>query len=166
MSSEPNLEELVQRIEFLEAQNYGLKRVGTVALVLLLVIGAGLVYQTWAELGAVVTQGIVLSDSRSAPTTAWTVTERGHVGVINYVQGNLPDLKPSQTVEPFRGVGFYDSSGQLRIQIGFTADDQARLALYDPTGKRVWEAVPLQGAAPPPEPQPAATPEGTPPGAT
>ncbi|MCE7869206.1 hypothetical protein DYH09_02380 [bacterium CPR1] len=152
--SEP-LDDLIERVEYLEAQNHALKRVGAIGLVLLFVVGACLVYQTWAELGAVVTQGLVLNDS-SGPRYGMTVTPQGGLGLVTYRGGQLAVL--GRTAEDLNGLVLYDSQGRSRIVIGLSPDDQARLAIYDENGRVVWQALDLRTAAPPPaaSPSPAA----------
>lgn len=160
MSSQEQYDELIARIEQLEAQNYGLKRVGLIALVLLFVVGASLVYQTWAELGAVVTQGVILNDAQGA-RYGLTVNPQGAVGVLTYRQGSLPTL--SQMPEPVHGLAFYDSQGRVRIALGISPDnDQPRVVVYNEQGQRVWQAVDLAPATPPPaaSPTPAPPPAG------
>ncbi len=157
MSSQEQYDELVARIEHLEAQNYGLKRVGVIALVLLFIVGASLVYQTWAELGAVVTQGIILNDARGA-RYGFTVTPQGSVGVLTYRGGSLSELKGSP--EPVQGLVFYDSMGRPRIALGIGEGDQPRVVVYNENGQRVWQAVDL-APAPAASPAPAPSPEGS-----
>lgn len=157
MSSQEQYDELVARIEHLEAQNYGLKRVGIISLVLLFIVGASLVYQTWAELGAVVTQGIVLNDSQGA-RYGLVVNPQGSMGVLTYRNGTIAPLQA--TPEAVQGFVVYDSQGRARIALGIGTGDQPRLAVYDEEGKPVWQAVDLKEASPPPaaSPSPAATP--------
>lgn len=144
--SEP-LDDLIERVEYLEAQNHALKRVGAIGLVLLFVVGACLVYQTWAELGAVVTQGLVLNDASGA-RYGMTVTPQGGLGLVNYRAGQLAPL--GRTAEDVNGLVLHDSQGRSRIVIGMSSDDQARLAIYDENGRLVWQALDLRMAAPPP----------------
>lgn len=153
MSSQEQFDELVARIEHLEAQNYGLKRVGVIALVLLFIVGASVVYQTWAELGAVVTQGVILSDAQG-PRYGMTVTPQGSLGVLAYRGGMLPGLAGAP--EAIQGMTFYDSQGRARVAIGIGEGDQPRLVVFNENGQRIWQAVDLV-AAPPPAP-PAASP--------
>ncbi len=151
--SEPH-DDLIERVEYLEAQNHALKRVGAIGLVLLFVIGACLVYQTWAELGAVVTQGLVMNDA-SGPRYGMTVTPQGGLGLVTYRGGQLAPL--GRTAEELHGFVLYDSQGRSRIVMGLSSDDQARLAIYDENGQVVWQALDLKMAAPPPS-APAASP--------
>ncbi len=144
--SEP-LDDLIERVEYLEAQNHALKRVGAIGLVLLFVVGACLVYQTWAELGAVVTQGLVLNDASGA-RYAMTVTPQGGLGLVTYRGGQLAPL--GRTAEDVNGLVLHDSQGRSRIVIGMSSDDQARLAIYDENGRMVWQALNLRMATPPP----------------
>lgn len=163
MSSQEQFDELVTRIEHLEAQNYGLKRVGVIALALLFIVGGCLVWQTWAELGAVVTQGVILNDAQG-PRYGLTVTPQGAIGVLGYRGGALPGLSGSPEV--VQGMVFYDSQGRPRILMGIGEGDQPRLAVYNDAGQRVWQAVdlaaPPQAAPPQAAPSPSASPSAAP----
>jgi hypothetical protein len=156
MSSQEQYDELVARIEHLEGQNYGLKRVGMISLVLLFIVGASLVYTTWAELGAVVTQAVILNDQQG-PRYALTVNAQNALGVVSYRAGVPPGLVKAP--ELVQGLVFYDSQGRVRIALGMSQEgDQPRLVVYDEGGKPVWQAVDLKAAAETPaaSPSPAA----------
>lgn len=144
--SEPGVESasratLEDRVEYLEAQNAGLKRVGLLALLLLLIVGGLLVYNSYAQLGGIVTRGIVFRDGHVS-RYALNMAPNGHLAYVPFdFTGRLPRINFPQAGN-LRGMGFYDSKGQLRVAIGTNVDDKPVLALLGPHGKVLWSALP------------------------
>ncbi|MBI3927446.1 MAG: hypothetical protein HY319_18050 [Armatimonadetes bacterium] len=139
-----------ERLSYLEEQNDGLKRVGRAALVLLLVLGAILVYEVWAPMSGITTRGLVLRDEADAQRAAVLIGPGGHVALVPAdLQGRLPQLQSDANVG-LQGLGVYDTKGRLRMLIGVTGEDEPVLAVVGPEGQLTW--TPLKAAAKPQAP--------------
>jgi hypothetical protein len=171
LSPEDTLAQLVARVDHLESQNEGLKRVGALGLLLVLVLGGIVVHQTWADLSGISTGGVTLHDSDHEIKSALTLNG-DHVAVVpTNLMGTLPSLQSTQGLD-LKGLGVYDSQGFLRIVIGVDSNDNPKFAVLDTSGRAVWVAKPNvppapKGAAAKPgaagAPAPGATPAATPP---
>ena len=139
------------RIAYLESQNEGLKRVGLLGLLLVLVLGGIVVYQAWADLGGVTTTGIVFQDGRQT-RAALVTTSGGHLALVPAGPlGNLPSLNTPPSMD-FQGLAIYDSQGRVRILMGVTSADQPVVGVIGENGQTIWTPlqVPKSGSAPPP----------------
>ena len=135
--------DLEARIQYLEAQNEGIKRVGALGLVLLLIIGGLFVFQVWTDLKGIATGGLVLHDDSRQGRVALTVPPQGGLALvpIDALRG-APGLK-SVDGPPIEGLSIYDASGQLRIVIG-TCQDQPVMGIFNTDGRVIWSALPLE----------------------
>lgn len=167
MAEEQSLS-LEERVAYLEDQNEGLKRVGLMGLVLILLLGGLLVHRTWADLQGITTEGVVLRDENGS-RLALTTTPPGHLAVVSFDQlGALPQISHN-VAAGLRGIAIYDSSGAPRVMLGVTQNDEPVVAVLDPDGSLNW--TPLAGlageegdpkASPTPGQTPAASPSPTP----
>lgn len=161
---------LQQRIEHLEAQNDGLKRVGGLGLALVLLLGVLLVQQVYSDLRSTSTKAItLLKTDTSELAVAITPDNKGRLQVLPAKFGVLNPPQPLP--EKFNGSAFYDSAGKLRMVIGEEGDGSTVFAVFDPVRGLVYHplddlkpgsglppAPPAAPAAPGGKPAPATTP--------
>jgi hypothetical protein len=154
---------LEDRIGYLEEQNAGLKRVGGLALALVLLIGGLFVSQVWKDLRGLASGGLVLLNNERREVAALTVTPRGNVAIVPVNFGGTPSLQLDHI--PFNGIGIYDSQGRLRLLFGTTPDgDKAVVGCLNDAGQPIWTPLADLKAG---KPQAAGTPlPGVKPGAT
>ena len=157
--------DLETRLQYLEVQNEGLKRVGALALALLLILGGLFVFQVWNDLKGIATGGVVFHDENKNSKVAMTVNSNGALALVPINQlGYAPQLEP--VGGDFNGLGIYDSTGKLRIILGTNADDQPVVGIFGNDGKMVWSPLPQlpAGAATPgaKSKAPGATPSASP----
>lgn len=144
---------LEERIEYLEGQNEGLKRVGLLGLILLLVIGGLLIQNVYADMSGITTGGIVFREG-DTNRYALVMAPGGHLAYVPFdFAGNLPQID-ARPAGDLRGLAFYDSKGVLRVMLGTTADDRPVLAVLNPDGTLQWTPLDTQEAAPTPTPSP------------
>lgn len=150
---------LEERIEYLEGQNEGLKRVGLLGLILIFIVGGLLIQNVYADMSGITTGGVVFREG-DANRYALVMAPGGHLAYIPFdFTGNLPQLDPRPAGD-LRGLAFYDSKGALRVMLGTTADDRPVLAVVNPDGTVQW--TPLDAPAAAEEPPSAETPTPTP----
>ena len=141
LSPEDTLSRLVARVDHLESQNEGLKRVGALGLLLVLILGGIVVHQTWSDLAGISTGGVALHDSEHDAKAAFTVSG-DHVALVpTNLMGALPALE-STTGLDLKGLGIYDSQGNLRIVLGVDSNDNPKVAILDPSGRAIWVPIP------------------------
>ena len=158
-SGDAPAQDLESRIAYLEAQNEGLKRVGGLALVLLLLTGGLFAYQVRNDLKGIATRGVVLHDERDVARFAVTVSPQGSLGVVPINPlGGAPQMMPMQG--DMHGITVYDSQGRPRIVFGLTPEDQPVVGILGPDGQPVWTPAggPRPAQAPPKGPAASATP--------
>lgn len=149
------------RVAYLEEQNAGLKRVGLLGLLLVLILGGVVVYQAWADLGGITTTGIVFQDDR--PRSALVTTASGHLALVPALPlGTLPELEQRQGLD-FQGLGIYDTKGRVRFLLGVNSLDQPVVGIIGEKGETLWTPLQMQQAAPPATPGAPATPPAAPP---
>ena len=158
---------LEDRIGHLEEQNAGLKRVGGLALALILLIGGLFVSQVWKDLRGLASGGLVFLNNERREVAALTVTPRGNVAVVPVNFGGTPSLQLDHL--PFNGIGIYDSQGRLRLLFGTTPDgDKAVVGCLNDAGQPIWtpladlKAPAATPGQPAPGPKPVPAPSGTP----
>lgn len=135
------------RLAYLEEQNAGLKRVGMLGLLLVLMLGGIVVYQAWADLSGVTTTGIVFQDER--PRQALVTSTGGHLALVPALPlGTLPQLEQYKDID-FQGLGIYDSKGRMRIMLGVNSQDQPVVGVIGEKGETVWSPIQVQAAPPP-----------------
>lgn len=157
---------LEERLSFLEAQNEGMKRVGVLGLVLVLLLGVLLVHQTYSNLGATSTRSITLLNDSNELSAAITSDRQGRTQYLQARYGVLPNGAEEAPAD-FEGVTFYDPSGKPRMMLGQTRETQQTVFIVlDPTRglafdpfENVKSAPPKAGATPTPAPS---TPTPTP----
>ncbi len=147
-SSAPPLS-VEERIAFLEAQNEGMKRVGGLALVLILILGGIVVHNAYTDLQTVSTRGLVLMNDDNQLTAAWSADRQGRVMLL---RGNYGMLTPHEPLpDDFQGVAFYDSSGRPRLLVGEDRERRTVFTVLDPERKVAFN--PFEGMPSPPRPQ-------------
>ncbi len=147
-SNDTSHKALEDRISYLEEQNAGLKRVGGLALALILLIGGLFVSQVWKDLRGLASGGLVFLNNERREVAALTVTPRGNVAVVPVNFGGTPSLQLDHL--PFNGIGIYDSQGRLRLLFGTTPDgDKAVVGCLNDAGQPIW--TPLADLKTPPE---------------
>lgn len=154
--------DLVERIEYLEAQNEGLKRVGLLGLILVFILGGIVVYQSYADLNNVTTRGIVMMEGSRLHTSLFPQGE-AHLALVPFnANEQLPNID-SKALEGLRGLAVYDTKGKARIAIGVDGLDNPILMIFGPDGSISYSALPPpdQQAAPTGEATPAPTPAAT-----
>ncbi|MFN8610166.1 MAG: hypothetical protein U0931_21665 [Vulcanimicrobiota bacterium] len=145
---------LEERVAYLEAQNEGLKRVGLLGLVLVLMLGAIVVHQTYSDLRSTTTRGLTLLNEKDELSGAVTVDAQGRTQFVQARYGNMASLNPLP--EGFQGFAFYDTAGTPRVLIGETKDQQTFFKVIDPSRKLVFD--PFEGMQGAPAPTPNAEP--------
>lgn len=160
MSETSTLEE---RLAYLEEQNEGMKRVGLLLVILVIVMGATMIFQNNSASRAVATDGLILNNG-GKPRSALTAMPNGHLGMVFYdFKGEVPPAEFNK-IPYLDGLVIYDQTGQPRILIGMDDKDQPILAVVDKEGKTLFSALPLPASSQPPTgPEGTATPA---PGAT
>lgn len=166
-SKDAGYKALEDRINYLEEQNAGLKRVGGLALALILLIGGLFVSQVWKDLRGLASGGLVLLNNERREVAALTVTPRGNVAVVPVNFGGTPSLQLDHL--PFNGIGIYDSQGRLRLLFGTTPDgDKAVVGCLNDAGQPIWtpladlKAPAVAPGQPAPGTKPVPAPSGTP----
>lgn len=155
---------LEERVAFLEAQNEGLKRVGMLGLVLVLLLGAILVHQTYSDLRSSTTRGLTLLTDKDELGGALTIDPKGRMQFLQAVDGMMTqttDLPPD-----FKGFAFYDSGGTARILMGENLQTHETIFwVIDPTRGLAFDAFekfakkrPSMTPAPGASPLPSASP--------
>lgn len=149
---------LEERVAYLEAQNEGLKRVGLLGLVLVLLLGAILVHQTYSELRSVATRGVTLLNEKDQLAVALTTDSQGKV--VQFLKGQFGLLSPpNQPLPPdFQGFAFYDSQGQARLLLGENQNKETVFLVIDPVRGLGFDPFEGKAAARPPQTSPAASP--------
>lgn len=148
---------LEERVAYLEAQNEGLKRVGLLGLVLVLMLGAIVVHQTYSDLRSTTTRGLTLLNERDELSGAITVDGQGRTQFLQARYGSMSSLNPLP--EGFQGYAFYDSTGNPRVLIGETKDQQTIFQVVDPVRKLIFNPFDEMKGATPPAPAPGKAPE-------
>jgi hypothetical protein len=155
---------LEERVAFLEAQNEGLKRVGGLALVLVLMLGAIVVHQNYSDLRGTTTRGLTLLNDRDELSSAITVDPDGRTQFLQARYGSMAGA--IALPKGFTGYAFYDTDGLPRVLIGeneqkhtvFQVIDPVRNTTFSPF-KELKTASPGPGASATPAPN--KTPEPT-----
>ncbi len=159
---------LEERVAYLEAQNEGLKRVGLLGLVLVLMLGAILVHQTYSDLRTSTTRAVTLLNDQDQLSGAITVDAQGRTQFLQARYGTMAGA--TALPEGFRGYAFYDSDGVPRVFIGensekhtvFQVLDPVRGVAFDPFENVKSAAAPKPGPDKAPAPQGSPTPKPTP----
>ena len=164
MSETPSVED---RITLLEEQNEALKRSGLLLVILVVLMGATMIYTSRSAAGAVSTDGVILNNL-GRPKVAISTMPNGHVGALFYdFNGNLPPEVKFKAIPYLDGIALYDRNGNPRILLGMDDKDNPIMAVVSPEGKTLFNAVAPEGApaqeapaeeAPASTPTPAATP--------
>lgn len=145
------------RISLLEEQNEGLKRSGLLLVILVVLMGATMIYQSRALAGALSTGGLILNHE-GTPKAALTAMPNGHLGFVFFdSQGNLAEAQYG-SIPYLDGFAVYDRAGRPRIHIGIDDRDNPILRAYSATGQVLFSALPAEEQAAPPNPQPSMTP--------
>jgi hypothetical protein len=159
MSETPSLE---NRLNYLEEQNEALKRSGLLLVILVLVMGVTMIFQSRTASAGVSTDGLILNDA-GRPKAALTAMPSGHLGLVFYdFSGNLPQQIQYNSIPYLDGIAIYDRQGRPRILMGIDDKDNPILAIVSAEGKTLFSAVtpstspPTQTAEPVPEPTPKA----------
>lgn len=136
------------RLAYLEAQNEGMKRVGGLALVLILILGGIVVHNAYTDLQTISTRGLVLMNDDNQLSAAWSADRQGRVMLL---RGNYGMLAPHEPLpDDFQGVAFYDSSGRPRMLIGEDRERRTVFTVLDPERKVAYN--PFEGMPSPPRP--------------
>ncbi len=138
MSDSPSLEE---RIALLEAENVGLKRVGLLLLVFMIVVGGLSVFQ-FRNLSSTMHTETLLLERGKAPRAALTVMPTDHLGLVFYDHlGLLPTELKFGAIPYLDGFAIYDRNGNPRILIGLDDKDEPILAVVSADGQTLFQAV-------------------------
>ncbi len=143
-----------ERLEYLEAQNEGLKRVGLLGLILVFILGGIVVYQSYADLNNVTTRGMVFLDESRLHSTLFPHGE-AHLAMVPFNPNEqLPNVQ-GEVVKGLRGLCVYDTKGFPRVAIGVDGLDNPVVMVFNQDGSIQYSAV-----DPPenPDSQPTATP--------
>jgi hypothetical protein len=152
---------LEERVAFLEAQNEGLKRVGLLGLVLVMLLGAILVHQTYSDLKSSTTRGLTLLNDQDQLSGAVTVDGQGR---MQFLQARYGVMAPATELPAdFRGFAFYDSDGAARILMGEGKDKQTIFMVTDPVRGVAFDPFEKVKAAPTRPGTPAVSPTPAPP---
>lgn len=119
-----------ERLAYLEAQNEGLKRVGLLGLVLVLMLGAIVVHQTYSDLRTSTTRAVTLLSDQDQLSAAITVDPQGRTQFLQARYGTMASA--TNLPEGFRGYAFYDSDGVPRVMIGETSEKHTVFQVLDP----------------------------------
>jgi len=147
---------LEERVAYLEAQNEGLKRVGLLGLVLVMLLGVILVHQTYSDLRSSATRGLSLLNDKDEIAGAVTTDAQGR---WQFLQARYGLLRPAEEIpSDFQGFAFYDSDGKPRFLMGegkekqtvFLVLDPVRGLAFDPFEKAGAPSKPPSGASSPP----------------
>jgi hypothetical protein len=151
---------LEERVAYLEAQNQGLKRVGGLALLLLLIVGGLLVNKNQSDFTGSVSRNYTLVKDDNEVSAALTSDAQGRV---QFVQAKYGTMAGMQELPPgFQGYAFYDTAGQPLVLIGknqaqetvFLVVDVNRQLTFNPfQGAPSAPATPMPGL-PPTQPTP------------
>lgn len=138
MSDSPSLEE---RIALLEVENAGLKRVGVLLLVFVIVVGGLSVFQFRSLTSSFHTETLQLERAKS-PRAALTVMPTDHLGLVFYDHlGLLPTELKFGAIPYLDGLAIYDRNGNPRILIGLNDKDEPILAVVSADGQTLFQAV-------------------------
>ncbi len=148
---------LEERVAHLESQNEGLKRVGLLGLVLVLLLGAILVHQTYSDLNSATTRGLTLLNSQDQLSGAVTIDRQGR---MQFLQARYGMLAGANELPPdFHGFAFYDAEGNPRVLMGEDKDQHTVFVVADPVrGVSFDPFEKLQPSKPPTSPTPAVSP--------
>ena len=152
-----------ERVAYLEAQNEGLKRVGLLGLVLVLMLGAILVHQTYSDLRSSTTRSVTLLNDQDQLSGAITVDAQGRTQFLQARYGSMAGA--SALPDGFRGYAFYDSDGVPRVLIGETNEKHTVFQVMDPVRGVAFDPFEDVKSAPPagkPAPDKAPAPQGSP----
>lgn len=148
---------LEERIAYLESQNDGLKRVGMLGLILVLLLGALLVHSTYSDLRSTSTRGLTLLNDQNQLNCAVTTDELGRVQFIPaYAGGMLPSPKPIP--DGFRGYVFYDTAGNPRMMLGENQQQDTVFLVIDPKKQAAFNPMTELKSMAPPAGKPKASP--------
>jgi hypothetical protein len=162
MSEEAAPSSLEDRIQHLEEQNDAFKRSGLLLVILVVVMGATMIYQSRAQTASVQTDGLIISNA-GKPRGAITAMPTGHLGMLFFNrEGQLPQNVQFASIPYLDGFAIYDRSGKPRILIGMDDKDNPILAVVGPDGKTLFSAVKrAEESAPPTQPAASPTPATT-----
>ncbi len=151
-----------ERVAYLEAQNEGLKRVGLLGLVLVLMLGAILVHQTYSDLRSSTTRAVTLLSDQDQLSSAITVDAQGRTQFLQARYGTMASA--TNLPDGFRGYAFYDSDGMPRVMIGETTEKHTVFQVLDPVRGVSFDPFEDVKSAPPAKPAPdkAPAPQGSP----
>jgi hypothetical protein len=144
-----------ERVAYLEAQNEGLKRVGLLGLVLILLLGAIVVHQTYSDLRSITTHDIAVLNSKDALAGVVTSDTQGRIQFLSARYGTLPPGTDNLPAD-FQGYVFYDSDGHPRMLLGENKDKATVFQVLDPTRGVAFEPLDPALSGPPPAPNGAA----------
>ena len=143
-----------ERLEYLEAQNEGLKRVGLLGLILVFILGSIVVYQSYADLSNVTTRGLVFLDESGFIPPCFPMARPIWRWFPFNPNEQLPNVK-GDVVEGLRGMCVYDTKGHPRVAIGVDGLDNPVIMVFNQDGSIHFSATEIPEA---PQSQPEATP--------
>ena len=138
MSEDLKIEE---RVDFLESQNEALKRSGFLLVVLVLLMGATMIYQSRVSADGLTTGGLVLTN-QGRSRSALLPMPNGHLGMMFYnFSGDLPPAQ-YEALPYLDGFAIYDRAGRPRIILGIDEEDNPIMAVTGTDGKTLFSATP------------------------
>ena len=145
------------RIAVLEEQNEGLKRSGLLLVILVVLMGATMIYQSRSLANSLNTDGLILN-YEGTPKAAITAMPNGHLAMVYFdSQGVLPQAQYG-SIPYLDGFAVYDRAGRPRIHIGIDDRDNPVLRAYSAKGEVLFSAVAPQDQASTTKPEPGLTP--------
>ena len=147
-----------ERVAYLEAQNAGLKRVGLLGLVLVLLLGAILVHQTYSDLRNTTTRAMTLLNDQDQLSGAVAIDPKGRMQFLQARYGSM--AATTNLPDDFHGYAFYDSDGVPRVLIGETNEKATVFRVIDPVRGRAFD--PFGEDQPASAPDKAPVPKGSP----
>jgi len=121
---------LEERVAYLETQNQGLKRVGVLALILVLILGGLVVHKTHSDIQSTATRGLTLLGDDNLLVGAITPDPQGRV---QFLKARYGELRAADGLpEGFVGYAFYDADGRARMLIGENKDRHTIFLVVDP----------------------------------
>lgn len=138
MSDTPSIEE---RLEFLEDQNEGLKRVGLLLVILVVLMGVGMIVQSRNAAESIKTGGVIFTNE-GASRTALTTMPTGHLGMVQFdANETISAEMNSQAVPPMDGMVMYDRAGNPRLMLGIDDQGNPFLILTGKDGRPFFSAL-------------------------
>ena len=149
-----------ERVAYLEAQNAGLKRVGLLGLVLVLLLGAIVVQQTYSDMRSTTTRALTLLNDQDQLSAAVAIDPKGRMQFLQARYGSMATT--TNLPDNFHGYAFYDSDGLPRVLIGETNEKATVFQIYDPVRGRAFDPFADGKPGPAPAPDKAPVTKGSP----